>query len=234
MKTRIVLLTFVICGILSALNTSAKEEERNLSPFSEITLKIPGNLHLKQGNKQSVRIVANESTLKEITTQVRGRKLLIQFPAKKLFQRSWNPGKIDVYITIPDIDALTISGAGNILAEKLESRIINLTISGSGNITIDDLRTDKVKAIISGSGSITLASNDEAQELSITISGSGNFSGESFECHKVNVSTAGSGNCNVYAKDYLKARIAGSGNVYYSGNPQVETSIAGSGKVQKM
>lgn len=234
MKTKIVLICLLAVSLLAVKNIKAEEQKREVAVFSEIALNISAKLYLEQGSEQSVRIVAKETTLEDIITEVNGRKLIIRFPNKTIFKRNFNPGKIEVYITVPEIDALGISGSGDIIAEDIESRILQLAVSGSGNIDIADLDSKKLKASISGSGNINIKQGGVAEELSVSISGSGNFNGKGFEANEVAVNTSGSGNCSVSSNGSIKARIAGSGNVYYGGNPSIDGTIAGSGKVQKL
>ena len=234
MKSRVLVLCLLIAGIFALNTANAEEEKRDVSTFSEISLRIPAKLYLKQGEPQSVRIVANESVMEDIITEVKGSELHIRFPGTNIFQRNFKPGKIEVYITVPDVDALSVSGSGDILAEELEARILNLAVSGSGNIEIGELDSKKVKGTISGSGNIKLEDGGVAEELNVSISGSGNFDGSGFEADAVNVNTSGSGNCRVKSNGSVKARIAGSGSVYYSGNASVDASVAVSGRVKKM
>ncbi|QIA06876.1 head GIN domain-containing protein [Draconibacterium halophilum] len=234
MKTRILLLSLFVMGLFIASTVQAEEETRDVSSFSEINLRIPATVHLEQGSTQSVRIVAKKSTLEDIITEVNGSKLVIRFPGRSIFQRNYKPGKIDIYISVPDVDALGVSGSGDILADEINARIIDLAVSGSGNIEIDDLTSDKVKGSISGSGNIRIAGDGVAKELNVSISGSGNCKADGFEAEDVTVSTSGSGNCNVRSNGSVKARIAGSGSVYNKGNPTVDASVAGSGRVKSM
>jgi len=233
MKIRILFLSLLLVGIFSVNKAVAEEEKRNVSTFSEIALNIPATLYLEQGNDQSVRIVAGSSTLEDIITEVKGRRLIIRFPNKPQFFRNYKPGKIEIYISVPDVDALSVSGSGDILSKELKSRILDMAVSGSGNIDIKDLNSEKVKASISGSGNISIGGDNVADELGVSISGSGNFDGEDFEAEKVTAHTSGSGNCKVYSNGSVMARIAGSGNIYYGGNPSIDATVAGSGKVRK-
>lgn len=234
MKTRILLMSLFVMGLFIAPTVQAQEEKRDVSSFSEISLRIPATVHLEQGSPQSVRIEAKKSTLEDIITEVNGSKLVIRFPGKSIFKRNYKPGKIDIYIRVPDIDALGVAGSGDILADEIKARIIDLAVSGSGNIEIDDLTSDKVKGAISGSGNIRIDSDGVAKELNVSISGSGNCKADGFEAENVTVSTSGSGNCKVKSNGSVKVRIAGSGSVYYKGNPSVDASVAGSGKVKSM
>ena len=234
MKSRILVVCLLIAGIFALNTASAEEEKRDVSTFSEISLRIPAKLYLTQGEPQSVRIVASESVLEDIITEVKGSELNIRFPGTNIFQRNFKPGKIEVYITVPEVNALSVSGSGDIMSDKLEARILDLAISGSGNIEIEKLDSKKVKGTISGSGNIRLEDGSAAEELSVAISGSGNFDAAGYEADDVTVNTSGSGNCRVSSNGSIKARIAGSGSVYYNGNASIDASVAGSGKVKKM
>jgi len=188
---------------------------------------------LKQGNTQSVEVKGKETTLGKLITEVSDRKLVIRYPNDAWFSK-WNPGTVDVYVTMPQIDALVISGSGSIVSEgKIEARILDVTISGSGDIKLVDVKAEKVSATLSGSGNIHLFGTPNAAELKATISGSGNVKAIEFPVDNIEVKIVGSGNCWVNAVKNLKVKLAGSGNVVYRGNPSVESSIAGSGTVKE-
>ena len=74
----------VICSF-SFFNVNAQSEEREVSPFSEISLRISGKVYVTQGKKQSVEIVARPSTLEELVTEVSGRELVIRYKTRNLF-----------------------------------------------------------------------------------------------------------------------------------------------------
>lgn len=234
MRTRFLFLSFFLLGIFFADLASAENEERELPSFSEISMRISGTLYIEQGSEQRVRVVAKPSALEDIITEVKGRNLNIRFKSNTIFRQSFSPGKVEIYITVPEVDALSLSGSGDIIArEKIQSRILDLTISGSGDIALSELDAERVNAAISGSGDILVKKGGIADELSVVISGSGNVESFGFEAKNADVKIVGSGSCNVNTNGSLKARIAGSGNVYYKGNPQIDTSVLGSGKVKK-
>ncbi len=234
MKTKTLFLPLFILGLLFTNGANAEKEIRDVPSFSEISLRISGKLYIKQGSRQEVEIVAKSSTLDEIITEVRGRTLNIRTKTRNIFSGSFNPGKVEIYVTVPDIHALNVSGSGDIIASgKISSRIIDLTISGSGNIVIDKLISERVKASVSGSGDIVIGEGVTDGDLTVGISGSGNVKAGKYEARNVDVRIAGSGNATVYSNGNLKARVAGSGNVYYWGNPSIDTSVLGSGRVVK-
>ncbi len=229
MKNKIFFLTFLI-AVFYSFKISAKEETREVSPFSEIALRVSAKVYVVQGEKQSVRIVANSETLDELITEVKNRSLIIRFPSNTIFKK-WEPGKIEIYISVPEITGLNVSGSGDIIADAVKTRILNLVVSGSGNIKIKELNTEKIIASVTGSGNIEIEDGGIAEELKARISGSGNINASGIEINNIDVQTLGSGNCSVLSNGLIKAKIAGSGNVYYTGNPAFESSVTGSGKV---
>ncbi len=234
MKTKLFFFSFILLGLMGLNQARAEEQNRDVPSFSEISMRVSGKVYLEQGDRQSVRIVASQSTLDEIVTEVKDRSLIIRFKSNNLFMRSFNPGKIEIYVTVPEINALSVSGSGDITASnEIKSRILDLSVSGSGNISFDQLVADRVKAGISGSGNVTVDSG-RSEDLTISVSGSGSFKGSDFKVRTVDARISGSGNCTVHAGESLKARVTGSGNVTYSGNPMVDTSVVGSGRVKKL
>jgi len=229
LATAIILITFILTGI----QVQAEEQTRKVDPFTEISLRISAKVHLEQGAKQNLEIVAKASTLDEIITEVKDGKLIIRFPNKDYFWKTFQPGEVIIYITTPEINGLGVSGSGDIIAEnEIKTKILDLGVSGSGNIRLSELSAERVKSSISGSGDIVLAGKAAAQDLSVAISGSGNLKGFDYSADDVSVKIAGSGNVDIEANKNLYVRLAGSGNVNYKGRPMIDQSIAGSGKVR--
>lgn len=235
MKTIFATAFFLFSFLLTGLTVNADEQTRKVEPFTEISLNISANVHLEQGDKQNLEIVAKASTLEQIITEVKNGKLIIRFPSKNLFWKDFRPGEITIYITTPEINALSVSGSGDIIAEdEIKTKALDLSVSGSGNINLSELSADQVKTAISGSGNIILAGKQTAQDLSVAISGSGNFKGMNYSVKDVSVKISGSGDASVEAQDNLYVRLVGSGNVTYKGKPAIDQSTTGSGSVKRV
>lgn len=233
MRTRQFLFFILTFAIISSSTVSAEEQERDVAPFSAVSLRISGTVFLKQGNQQSVRVVASESTLEELITEVKEGALVIRLRNNNYFWNSFNTGKIEIYVTARDIEALTVSGSGNIESKNIDTRNLELTVSGSGDISIEKLDAERVTARVSGSGNIVLHGG-VASEFEANISGSGKIRADDFEAENVDTTISGSGNMTVSAQNALKARVTGSGSVSYKGSPQVDTSVTGSGRIKRL
>ena len=236
MKTKLFAIVFILIGIVAANPVLAEKEKRNVSKFSEVSLRVPGKLYIKQGSKQSVEIEAKSSTLEKIIAEVKDGKLSIKFRnQKRFFFQNFDAGEITIKITTPKIDGLAVSGSGDIIADDLiETTNMSLAISGSGDINLAELTAKNVSASISGSGDIAIKDGGIATDFTISISGSGDVRASGFEARDVSVRVSGSGNSKVYVTEDLKVKVAGSGDVYYRGNPNIDSSVAGSGSVKKI
>lgn len=227
MKIKMLKSVFAIALIFTTLMAFGQgKEERDLSSFTGVSLGISGDLYLTQGSPQKVVIQA-EKNLDEIETQVRDGVLRIKTD-------NWTSRikGVKIWITMPEVEALNVSGSGDIIAETpIHADEIELKVSGSGSINIDELKGDEIGAAISGSGDLKLAGS--ADEMELRISGSGSVYAERLEVDECGIKISGSGSCMIDVTGELDASISGSGRVTYYGNPQIDARVSGSGKVRK-
>ena len=123
---------FAFAMATNALGDNVKQT-RDVPSFSSISLSLAADVHLKQGPKQEVVVEGDKDILDVLKTEVHGKTLKIYLD--KWFMRSYK--KVTIYITMPEIDGLTITGSGNITAETpVNTSDIDFTITGSGDINI--------------------------------------------------------------------------------------------------
>ncbi len=228
-----VLLSLVIVLLagtsLYAGRLSGDRETRDLSGFTKISFGISGNLYINIGSEFKVVLEGDRSDLREVITEVRGDRLVIKRDKWRFRMNE----KVTVYITLPELDALGVSGSGKAeVRDALKGNDLNFSVSGSGRILTGDLDIDRLGCGISGSGNIYLGGDGNVSRADISISGSGNFAGGMVKIDDADISISGSGNCACNVTSSLKAGVSGSGNVTYSGNPKIDARVSGSGKVR--
>jgi len=215
--------------LTAGVTFSQSKETRDLSGFREVNFGISGNLYITIGSAYKVTLEGDADYLSEIKTVVKDGKLQIRRENYRLF----NNEKADIYITMPALSGLGISGSGKAKVEgNIEADAFSLSVSGSGKVYVADLSADSFGCSISGSGDVIIEGKGSADKGKITISGSGNYSGPNFEIDNLSVNISGSGGCDCKAGDTLIARISGSGNVNYYGQPKLDVRASGSGHVR--
>lgn len=200
-------------------------EEIYLNDVSGIDLSISGDVIITKGNVQEIRIEAQQNILNNIRHKVRNEKWIIEFD-----RNVRNHDGITIFITVPEIDELDISGSGSITSNSdFSTNDLELRISGSGSINFV-VDANSVYTNISGSGSINLLGS--ANKLEVHISGSGQYSGYSCMTSNCDINISGSGKAKVFVQDKLDVNISGSGNIYYKGYPSITSNISGSGSIR--
>lgn len=220
----VVFITILFFNTANAQN----REERKVTGFTGIGLSIAADIYLSQAPNYKVEIEADAESLEKIETVVSGDILKIK--NKDHFDFSWRNKKVKIYISMPTVNSLSISGSGDVIGQTpIKTDKLDVSISGSGNFKIEDLSVKNMEMSISGSGDIYFAGTDVADFTSYAISGSGDINTENLQSKKVDIHVSGSGDVRVWAVDELDAKVSGSGDVYYKGRPIVNAKTSGSG-----
>jgi putative autotransporter adhesin-like protein len=113
-------------------------------------------------------------------------------------------------VRVPTLDALTLSGSGNVVVSGIDAERLTVSLPGSGTLT--------------GSGT--------ARGLDVTVSGSGTVQFARLVANDARALVSGSGSIFVTATQTLDASVTGSGAIVYAGHPQeVTKSVTGNGAI---
>ncbi len=243
---------FILLFVISGCTTVEGQvsEVRSFSGIEGVALLGSGDVVITLGNEEEITIHAPTDLIPYLKTEMKDGILYIGKRKKgwKKF-RSWNEN-IHYDLVVKSISHVSVSGSGDIDAEKLSGNKCTVKISGSGNIEIDEVRSDKAIVHVSGSGDIDISNlstdvlgvkingsgdtniNGKADELDVTVSGSGDFTGNKLKSENVSINIYGSGDARVWATESLDVHVFGSGDVTYHGNPTVNSRVTGSGDVR--
>jgi hypothetical protein len=216
------------CGAGVRGSGNVTSESRDVSDFDEVVLEGIGNLTIQQTGSETLTIEAEDNIIPYLKTEVEGDRLVIGVEDNTTINSS---EPINYRLTVKDLNALTLSGSGNIATTAISTDELALTVSGSGNIGAPDTSTDELQVELSGSGSVRAAGKTDSQD--IDIPGSGSYDAEDLESRETEIDLGGSGRATVNVSDELDVRISGSGSVEYSGDPTVSQDISGSGNVRQ-
>lgn len=205
-------------------NGDVRSDEFHLPNISGVKLEGIGEVIIRQGNTQEIIVETDNNLMDYLDTDVNGGVWDIEFE-----RCVRNVTRLTVYITVPEIEKLIVSGSGSIVGEDaFAGDELETNVSGSGNIEFN-FTGNVVEASVSGSGHIDLFGG--AEFLDVNISGSGDIRAFDLVSQECDVHISGSGDARVNVEDFLKVRISGSGDVLYMGNPELDIDITGSGSV---
>ena len=204
-------------------------EGRELSGFDQIALHGAGEIILTQSDRESVVVETDDNLMRHILTQVNGDRLEIKFPRNTNLVPS---GSIKYYISVKEIEEISIDGFGSVVSEEINGENLSLTLDGAGSITLSNVSMENVESDINGLGSIKLLG--EVQSQQVDINGSGEYDGDQLESKYAQVAIDGLANASIAVEDDLEVTINGAGVVSYSGNPVVDKEVHGLGRVRRM
>ena len=203
--------------------------QRTLSGFKGIALELPASVEIVQGETEGVEIETDDNIAPLVETVIENGQLKIR--AAQRFT-SIKPKTLRITVRARIIESLSVSGSGDIRANKLQSPTLSSRIAGSGDIRIDALDVGTLTVSISGHGDFQ--AGGRADSVRTSISGSGDVKTATLAAKNVKLSIAGSGSAQIWASQTLTISIAGSGDVSYYGEAAVTQSIAGSGRIKKL
>jgi hypothetical protein len=221
MLKKMLLVIWIVVLMTSACTISVRyeegsgvvvEETRSVADFNRISFEGIGELVVTQGKEQTLTIEAEDNILPRIETKVRGQTLQISFDTDR-WENIIRPTKpIRFYLTVTDLEALFLSGLGD--------------------IEVQDIRVESLDVTLSGAGSISLSGSVERQD--VNVSGAGAYDAGDLESSTVDVNLSGAGSATLWVTESLDVNITGLGSVSYYGDPRVEQSVSGLGSIESL
>lgn len=198
----------------------------DIANFTGVHLGFSGDVYLKQGNKQSVRVEGQQNLIDHLNTNIVDGVWKMKFNAKNVNYKS----KFKVYITVPTLTYAKVSGSGDMNTQGKFTGLDDLVagVSGSGDLVMD-VECNTLSVRVSGSGDVEMQGNANAAK--IRVSGSGTYDGYDMKTQNCEASVTGSGDISTYASETLIANVTGSGDIDYKGGARVKAKVTGSGDI---
>ena len=225
------LMLFVSCDAFKCIEGSGSIEQayRGFSNFDGIKLEGSFDVIVEQNNNNeySVEVEADKNFLPYISTEVYSNILEI----KTVNNRCLNGDRVTVYVKLPELLYVQLTGSGYIEAKcyNLYNEKMTISNTGSGEISVLGINCGETETFLSGSGIIKLSGVTSVHN--VYLSGSGDISAFPLDTEESYAKMNGSGAMYLFAYKYMDAVITGSGNVFYQGNPELHFTITGSGNI---
>ena len=107
----------------------AVRQVRTVAPFTAVDLAGSNNVIIHVGRPQSVVVRADDNLIRHVTTRVDSGTLVIGSTGSYASKAA-----MSVTISVPALEALRLSGSGNVAAEDIHATRFTVSLSGSGNV----------------------------------------------------------------------------------------------------
>jgi len=203
-------------------NGDVTDEIRDLEGFSGIHVSSGIDVYLSQGEEYLVKVVADENLMEIIRTEVKGKVLEVgvEHPGIRRAESK------RVYVTMPELDRLKISSAGDCMGETpFHCGDLDIDISSAGDLKIE-VYADRIHLDISSSGDASI--KGETNEFEASLSSAGDLDAFDLEAKNVTVDVSSAGDARVFATEELRMNASSAGNIYYRGSAKVVKSHSSS------
>lgn len=204
---RLALLAACPATLLLAAGAHADDQLRTTPPFTAIDMQGAISLTVDAGARQSLAVTGSDRFIDALSTEVVDGVLRIRVLDKELNRKH---GEQRIAITVPELRALTVEGAGVIKLDNIRGARLDVDYQGAGKMDVSGaVKTFRMKA-----------------------EGVGQVDARALVADDVDVDFQGVGRVRVHARHRLDAAVQGMGSLTYYGRPQIVNKTAeGLGRV---
>ena len=219
------------CGVPKLVVGSGNvvEESRPVSGFRGIELAGPGELFIQQGQRESLRVEAEDNLIQYFTSEVVDGMLKIGLRGKVGMNTKQT---MRFYVTARDLDTIIVSSLATVTAPALETAQLTVRVGGGGRVKIETLMADRLVVHLEGLSSLSIASG-EVGEQDLTVLG-GAYEAGGLQSARASARLTGLGSATVRVSEDLEVDMRKGGTVQYAGNPIVEQEVGGLGQIKRI
>lgn len=205
---------FCSCTTVTSCNTmgikgsgTEKKVVREVGAFTAVDVSGTCDVEITCQQTLRVEVQGDDNIVPLIKTEVRDGILYISH------DKSISPKTaLRVLVSVPNVEAFSLSGAG-------EARVLNV-------------QNEKLSLEVSGAGSVYAAGT--TKELHIDVSGATDVEMKELHAQSVHINVSGAADAEIFASETLHAEVSGVGNITYYGNPAtVQQEVSGVGSISK-
>ena len=170
----------------------------DFNDFDSVSIGGVYEVDIKVGPSYSISLTGNEDQMENVKVSTEDNTLYLGKKDKKYKKKKQHNHKgIIASITLPDLEALKVSGVASGDVENIDADDFDLSVSGVAEVNIDG----------------------SCNTLTARVSGVGELDAENLKCKDVDVTLSGVGEVSVYASKSVDVKASGVGNVQVYGNP---------------
>ncbi|MFW5832027.1 MAG: head GIN domain-containing protein [Prolixibacteraceae bacterium] len=200
---------------------------RNVKNFSGIKVSSGIELYITMGNRETLKIEADEEDIEDVKTEVKNGTLHIYMKRRNNWF-NWGFNKTaKVYVTVKNLERIEASSGSDVESENvLEGDQLEVKTSSGSDIKLDVYY--KTLSLHSGSGSDARISGKVKTFIAEASSGS-DIKARELKTTISKLKASSGSDINVTVTDEVYAKASSGGDIKYYGNPQIKDTDSSSG-----
>lgn len=199
--------------------------------FQQVEAAGAYDVDIRTGSNPSVSAQGPEKVLEDIVVEVKGNKLLIHPKEEHRFHFGWSHhGKTHVTVTVPQLTAATLAGAGNLNIDSVTGDSFEGTLAGAGDLAIGSVNLKSLKVSTAGAGDAKVGSG-QVVAAEYTSVGAGDVDASGVTSRQLKASVAGAGSLKARATGAADLTMMGAGDITVTGGAKCNITKRGPGDV---
>lgn len=177
-------------GSRSMMSASGVETIKTfeLPSFKKVTVQVHGDVSVRQCEGMPfARVTFAENLMDYLCFDINDGVLTIKMDDSHRYRYD----DMEIYLQTPDLNAVTIQGAGDLNVKDLVTDKFAVTIQGAGDVEVERIECGHIDALIQGAGDIEISG--KAGSASLTIQGAGDIDVKNLVCDDITSSVQGAG-----------------------------------------
>jgi hypothetical protein len=218
---------FVLLLTAVSVGFAQKSEVRQVGSFKGIKASEAISVVLRKGDKESVKVEAENVPLNSVITEVSGSYLRIH-----MAEGSYKNRRVKVEVTYISLERISVSSASSVVSEgTVQTGNLAISVSSAASLELT-LDAGTVSVDVSSAGDIIF--EGKAKSLTIEATSAGVVDAYNMECETVDASAGSAGSIKVNVTKSLRAKASSAGTIRYRGNPtNTDTNSSSGGSVKK-
>ncbi len=195
---------------------TTKPIDTGTDDITSITVDGSADVDIEQAESISIEVEGNEKAIDGHAIEIKDDELYVY---NRKDQKYKNCPSIKIKIKAPNINKVTINGAGDVDIEKdyTIDNTLNVTINGAGDVEAESLTCENMNITIHGAGDMNAKKVKCKNAAEIQVSGAGDIKAD-IEANSINASISGAGDANLKVDcNNLYASVSGTGDIVLKG-----------------
>ncbi|WP_150290361.1 head GIN domain-containing protein [Sphingobium estronivorans] len=198
-----------------------------LKDFTAVDATGPDNVAITVGNGFSVKPEGDPKAIGKLDIRIENGEL-------KIGRKPGMSGLLEsdkgatVRVTMPAVQALSLTGTGEMTLDRAEGKALDLSLTGTGELKIAAVKLDALRVELTGSGDVELAGT--VADANVSTTGTGSVDAERLKAGKADISVQGTGDVDLASDGPVAISIMGTGDVTVKGKAQCTTKRMGTGE----
>lgn len=212
-----ILLAFIAISATAVAGNSKETQTRDVQNFNAIEVSSGIDLYITMGERETVKIVADDAIIDNIKTEVKDGTLHIYMKKSSWFNWSRNNSR-KAYVTVKELTELHASSGSDVESKNtLKGESLEVSASSGSDVELDIHY--KNFSINTSSGSDAEISG-KTKYLKAAASSGSDIDASGLESQYCKVQASSGSDISVTATEELKADASSGADIAYHGNPK--------------